>query len=145
MQGRKHLVSGHGAAESHPRRILVADLADQDDIGVLAEDRSHAVGEIEAHGVVDRSLADLHHRILDRILEGHDIDPFGVQVTEQGVQGRGLAAARRAGDEDQTLRPGHHDPEDMQHLFVESEPLHGDQPLLSIEDAQDDVLAMQGG
>ena len=41
VQRGKHLVAGHGGAESHLRGVLVAHLADQDDVGVLPH---HASG-----------------------------------------------------------------------------------------------------
>src|SRR5258707_4929582 len=47
MQRRVHLVAGHRGAECHFRGLVVADLAHQDGVGVLAHQRADAVREIE--------------------------------------------------------------------------------------------------
>ncbi len=108
VQRRVHLVAGHGGAKRHFGGVGVADLADQDDVRVLAHHRAHAVGEVELGGFGHRGLADHGHRILDRILEGHDVDALGIDVVEYRVQRRGLAAAGRPGHQDDAFRTRDH-------------------------------------
>jgi hypothetical protein len=47
VQGGEHLVAGERGAQGHGRGVGVADLADQDHVRVLAQQRAHAVGEVE--------------------------------------------------------------------------------------------------
>ncbi|MPN51113.1 hypothetical protein SDC9_198755 [bioreactor metagenome] len=108
VQGGEHLVAGHGGAEGHLGGILVADFADQDDVGILPHDRTDAVGEIELGGLGDRCLADHGHRVFDRVLKCHDMDALAVDVIQHRVQRRRLAAAGRAGDQGDALRPRDH-------------------------------------
>ena len=55
-------------------RVVVADLADEHDIRILAQESPHPIGEIQARRLADLCLADERQLILYRILEGHDID-----------------------------------------------------------------------
>ena len=55
------------------RRLEVADLADHDDVGILAQDRAQAARERHLDLRVDLRLADAVDVVLDRILDGHDV------------------------------------------------------------------------
>ncbi len=105
MQGREGQVPGLGDAQRGFDRLEVAHLADQDDVGVLAQDRAQGVAV--GHGVgVELALVDdgLARRevVFDGVLDGDDVDrALGVDVLDHAGQGRRLAAARRAGDEDE--------------------------------------------
>ena len=48
VQGAEHHVAGHRGLEGDVGRLVVADLADEDHVGVGAEDRAQAGGEREA-------------------------------------------------------------------------------------------------
>ena len=56
------------------RRLLVADLADQDDVGVLPQHRAQHAREGEALLLVDLDLVDALQLVLDRVLDGDDVD-----------------------------------------------------------------------
>ena len=144
VQRGEHLVTGHRRPECHLGGLAVAHFAHQDDVRVLAHDGTDAVGEIELDRVAHRGLPDQRDRILDRIFEGHDVDPFDVYLRQQRVERRGLAAAGRAGDHEDALGPRQHQVELRQHRFGQAHLIQADDRLLAVEDAQDDVLAVDG-
>ena len=45
VQGREHEVTGQRGLQRQPRGLAVPDLTDQDDVGVLAQDRAQTGGE----------------------------------------------------------------------------------------------------
>ena len=73
VERREHEVAGEGGLHRDPGRLGVADLADEDDVGVLAEDRPEPFGEGDAGGFVDLDLVDRGQHVLDRILDRHDV------------------------------------------------------------------------
>jgi len=145
VQRRVDLVSGHRRAEGHLGRLLVANLAHQDDVRVLPHHRADAGGEVELHHFVHRGLPDHRHRVFDRILEGHDVDALGVHEVEHRIEGGRLAAARRAGDEDDALRAREHELEGLQFIRLQAQFLQRHDALVAVEDAQHDVLAVRRG
>ena len=67
MAGERRL---HGDA----RGLDVADLADEDHVGVLAQDRLETGGERHARLVVDLDLVDPREDVLDRVFDRHHVD-----------------------------------------------------------------------
>jgi len=55
------------------RGLLVADLTDQDDVGVGPQDRPQCRGEVEARLDVQLDLVDPLERELDRVLDRDDV------------------------------------------------------------------------
>ena len=97
-----------GDAQAGLDRLVVPHLADQDDVRVLAQDRPQGVrvglGVDVKLPLVDDGLAGIEI-VLDRVLDGHDVDvPLVVDVLDHAGQGRRLAAAGRPGDEDEAAR-----------------------------------------
>src|SRR3954453_12911759 len=116
VDGGEDEVAGLGRREGSANGLLVAHLADQDHVGVLAQDAAHRPGE--AFGVrADFALVDdrafVFVQVLDRVLEGDDvIGPGAVDVVDHRRQRRALARAGGAGDEDDPAllfgQLGHH-------------------------------------
>jgi hypothetical protein len=73
VQRRQDQVAGQGGLHGDASRLGVADLADEDDVGVLAEDRAEAVGEGDAGLLVDLDLVDRGEDVLHRVLDRHDV------------------------------------------------------------------------
>ena len=103
VQRREHEVSGLGGEQRRFDRFEVAHLADEDDVGILAQRAAQRVRERRR---VDRDLALVDDRlvvavqVLDRVLDRHDVRRARrVDVVDHRGQRRALAAAGRAGDE----------------------------------------------
>ena len=74
VQGREHEVTGERRLDRDLRRLVVADLTDEDDVGVRPQDRPQRGGEVQARLVVDLHLVDAREPVLDRVLDGDDVD-----------------------------------------------------------------------
>ena len=79
-----------------PRGLLVADLADEDHVRIRAEERPAARQRASAPPWVDLDLGDARHLELDGVLDRLDTRFSSVSALERPVEGRRLAAARRA-------------------------------------------------
>ena len=145
MQGGKYLVARERGAKGHAGGVFIADLADQDDVGVLAHQGADPVGEIQPRRFIDRDLPDQRGRVFDRVFEGHDIDRLGIEVMQDGIERGGLAAAGRPADQDDPLGPRQHPVKALKRGLGQAQPVQRDNALLPIEHAQDDVFAMHGG
>ena len=156
VQRRQHQVAGLGGGQGERDGLEVAQLADGDDVRVLAQGAAQGAGEgagVRPHlALVDHALL-RGVEVLDRVLDGDDVVvPVLVDDVEQGGEGRGLAAAGRAGQQHHALvvvgepgergrqpqvaqggRPGGDHPEDGV-----------DPPLLPVGVAAEAPLALQG-
>ena len=97
-------MAGERGLEGELGGLLVADLADEDDVGVLAQDGAQAAAEGQPGALVHLHLGDAGDLHLDRVLERDDVAAGLVDLEQRGVQRAGLAGPGRAGDEDQALR-----------------------------------------
>ena len=95
VQGAKHQVTGLGGLEGGGQGLRVADLADQDHIGVFAQGRPQGV--VKLAGVLPH-LAVTHQRLtafmheLHRILDREDVaGHVGVDPVDHCRQGGALA------------------------------------------------------
>ncbi len=104
VQRGEHQVAGLRRLDGDLGGLEVADLADHDDVGVLAQEGAQRRGEGQAHLVVDVDLVDAGQVDFRRILGRGDVAILGVEDVEAGVERHGLAAAGRAGHQDHALR-----------------------------------------
>ena len=88
------------------RGLDVADLADHDDVGVLAQDRAQDMREAEADLRLDLDLAHAVELVFDGVLDGEELLVGQVEVAQRGIERRRLAAAGRAGDEQDAVSAG---------------------------------------
>ncbi len=84
-------------------RLLIADFADQDDVGGLPQHGPDDAGEVEADLVLHLDLVDAGQVILDRVLGGDDLSIRPVQFVQGGVEGGGLARAGRPRDQEDAV------------------------------------------
>ena len=89
-------VTGERGLHRDARGLDVTDLADEDRVGVLAEDRTQPGGERHARRLVDLDLVDRREDVLDRVLDRHDVDVVVVDLGERRVQRGRLPGAGRA-------------------------------------------------
>src|SRR5208337_1082416 len=86
------------------RRLKVADLSHQNDIGILAEERSQGRSKVQADLLFHLYLVDTGHLEFHRIFRGQDISIRAVQLGNGGIEGVGLAAARWTSDQNHSIR-----------------------------------------
>ena len=84
-------------------RLAVADLANQQYVGVLPHDRAQGRREGESGLLVHLHLHDARDAVLDGVLHGDDVQVALLEPLQRRVQRGGLARAGRAGDENEPL------------------------------------------
>jgi hypothetical protein len=104
VDGGEDEVAGERGADGDLGGVLVADFADHDDVGILAEHVAERAGEGEADLGPHLHLVDAGHLVFDRVLDRDDAQVGGVDLAEKGVERGRLARAGRAGDEDDAVR-----------------------------------------
>ena len=104
MQGRKDQVAGLGGAHCNLRSLEIADLPDEDNVRVVAQDRAQACGKGQADLVANLDLDGAFELVFDGIFEGDDLSVFVISLRQSRVEGSCFAATGRAGEEDKTLR-----------------------------------------
>jgi hypothetical protein len=75
VQRRQHEVPGERCLDRDFRGLAVANLADEDDVRVLPHDRPEGRSESQPGALAHLHLHDARDAILDRVLDGHHIDP----------------------------------------------------------------------
>jgi len=83
-------VAGVGSFDGDLGGFFVAGFADEDDVGVLAEDGSEGVCEGESDFRVDLDLADALEAVFDGVFCGDDVHFGTVEDVEGGIQGGGF-------------------------------------------------------
>ncbi len=86
-------MAGDGSTQADLGSNLVAHLADQDHVRVLAQGGAQHALEAQLDLFVDLHLVDAGQAVFDRILDGDDLLLGGVDLGQSCVQRRGLAAA----------------------------------------------------
>ncbi|MXX85590.1 MAG: hypothetical protein F4Y71_03940 [Acidobacteria bacterium] len=111
MEGREDEVAGQGRLHRHFGCFGIADLADHEDVRILAEHAANGGRKREADAGVHLDLAEWREDQFHRILDRHDVHFGRRYVAEHRVERRGLAAAGGTGDQDQPFTAAQHPPE----------------------------------
>src|SRR5215472_11433392 len=145
MESGEHQVTGQSRLDADFRGFEVADLADQNNIGVLAEKRSERSGEVQANLLFHLHLVDSTQLKLDGIFRGHDVGVDGVQGSDGGIQGVGFPRTRRTGHQHHAV--GFHDValEFLERRRFETELGHVQAEVFLVEQSHDDLFAVQRG
>src|SRR5664280_709426 len=138
-------VPGQGGLDGDLCRLAVTDLTDEHDVGVLTQDAAHTVGKRHVGLDVDLHLVDSVHLVFDRVLDRDDVLTGRIQTVERGVEGRRLAGAGRAGDDDHAVRLADDIVEQGQRIIEESKVLEWHHGSALVQDTHNDLLAIDGG
>ena len=104
VQRRQHQVLGVRCLNRNVGCLQITDLADHDDVRVLAQERAQRGCKGQAAFLVDVDLVDAGQVDFGRILGGGDVHTGLIEDVEAGVQRHRLARPRGAGDEHHTVR-----------------------------------------
>src|SRR4051812_34828161 len=99
VDGGEDEVASQSGVDGDLGGFLVTDFADEDLVGVVAEDGAQAAGEGEAFFLVYRDLGDTADLVFDRVFDGDDLVFVALDFIEGGVEGGGFAGAGGTGDE----------------------------------------------
>src|SRR2546428_462059 len=141
VERAQHEVPGQGRPDRDLSRLLVAHLADEDDVGVVAQERAEGRGEGAADLVADLDLRRARQLVLHGVLDGHDVPLLRVERVERRVEGGGLARAGRPGDDDQAVRRADRLLEVPQRGRLEPELGQVSLQRLLVEESEHDALA----
>jgi hypothetical protein len=103
VQRREHEVTGERRLDRDLGRLAIADLADEDDVGVLAHDGAERRAKGEAGPLADLHLDDTRDAVLDGVLDRDDVHAAVLDLAQRRVERGRLPGSRRAGDEDEAL------------------------------------------
>ena len=104
MQRGHHQVAGECGLDRDPCGLLVADLADQDHVGVLTHDRLQPGRERDLGLQVDLHLVHRRKDVLDQIFDRHNVQLGAADLRQSGVERRRLARAGRTAALEQAVR-----------------------------------------
>src|SRR5579859_1978388 len=104
VDGGENEVAGQSGLNGDLRGFLIADFADHDFVGVVAQDGAQASREGEAFFLVHGNLGDAAKLIFDRIFDGDDFVFVGFDFIDGGVKGGGFTGTGWTGDEDHAVR-----------------------------------------
>jgi len=141
VQRREHHVAGQRRLHAYLGCLLVADLAHQDHVRVLTQDRAQPGREGQADLRVGVDLRDARELVLDRVLERDDLRVALVEALQERVQRGRLAAAGRAGGDHEAVAALDHALERLALGRLQPEALEAAQLPSAVQDAHDDALA----
>ncbi len=148
VDGADDEVAGEAGAEGDHGGFGIADFADHDDLGVLAEEGAEGDGVGEVFGGVDLGLADHGEAGFDGVFDGADADAgaFALDdVLEGAVDEGGFAGAGGAGEEHEAVGLGQEESEILENVGVQTEGFEVEFPAARVKDADDDFAAADGG
>ena len=145
VQRRQHEVAGERGFDRHFGGFEVADLADQDDVRILAQERTQGRREVEADRFLHLHLVDAGQIEFDRVFGGHDVGFGRVEVRKCGIKRVGFARTGRAGHQHHAVGPVDGGLEFAQRFDLEAELGHVQHQLVFVEQPEHDFFAEKGG
>ena len=102
MQGGNDQMARQGCPHSDVGRFFIADFTDHEHLRVLAQQVPGSLGEIQSARFVDLGLHDARDDLFGGIFGSDDVpSPALGELAKTRVNGGGLAAAGRAGQQQQ--------------------------------------------
>ena len=86
MQGREYQVARQRSLDGNLGGFLVANFADENDVGIVAQNRAQPARKGQASFFGDLDLVDAAQLIFDRILDSDDFSHRIVDLVEGGVK-----------------------------------------------------------
>lgn len=100
MEGRKHQMARKGSFGRHLGGFLVADFADENDVGILAENRSDGYRIGKPLPLVNARLIDMFSgTVFDRVFHRHDVHLLRSDLLQGPMESGRLSRTGRPGNE----------------------------------------------
>jgi len=141
---RQHQVASNRGANGDRRTLFIADLAEQDHVGVLAQHGPQGGGEVKPYCPSHRDLDNVGYRILNRVLERDDVTSDSIDLAQKGIQRCGLAGSGWTGSQDHSLRLLDKRGDPRLAASVETELEEIERTTAARQQANDDLLSMLG-
>jgi hypothetical protein len=103
VQGRQHQMPGQRRLNRDLGGFQISDLADHHHIWVLAQHGTQNFGEAQPDLRLDLDLIDAVELLFDRVLDRRNFTVRRVEFQQRCVKAGRLAAAGRAGDDDDAM------------------------------------------
>src|SRR5215469_77194 len=149
VDGGEHQVSGQCGLNRDLCRFGVADFADHDLVGVVAQDRTQASSEGQAFLFIDGNLRNATELVFDRVFNRDDLVFVRLDLVHGGIERRRFTRTRRARHQHHAVRFLNVAAEAPQIVLVEADNVEceGSELLahrLLVEHAEHRVLAVNG-
>src|SRR5258708_4884261 len=89
--------------DRNTRSLDIADLADHDDVRVLTKDGAQRMRKIQPNFRLDLDLVDALHLVFNGVLNRKYLSLGAIEQLQRRIKRRRLAAARRAGDQNDSV------------------------------------------
>ena len=145
VQRREHQVPGQRRLYPDFRRLEVANLSHQDDVGVLPEEGAQRRREVQPDLLLHLHLVDPRQLELHGVLRGHDVRLHLIQPGHRGVQRIRFAGSRGPGHQHHAIGPQNVALEFLQRLRLETQLGHVQPQVFLVQQPQHDLFAEQRG
>ncbi len=145
VQSREHQVTGQGGAQGRLHRFVVADFADENDVGVLAHGGAEQLREGEADFFIDLRLANAGNLVFDGIFAGEDVVGRVADFGQCRVERRALAAPRGPRHQNHAVGFADHGPEQGQVVVGKAKVAEVFERRFAIQNSHDDSLPVVVG
>src|SRR6266851_4972705 len=104
VHGSEHQMPGERGLNGDLRGFLVADFADHDFVGIVAQDGAQSAREGQSFFLIHRNLRNAAKLVLNGIFDGDNFVFVGLDFVDRRIQRGGLAGARRPGHQHHAVR-----------------------------------------
>src|SRR5947207_10102843 len=143
VQRGKNQMAGQRRLHGNLGGLLIANFADENHIGIVAQNRAQSARESQPGLFRDLNLIDAFELILDRVFNGDDFADRVIDLVERRVKSRGLAAAGGTGHQDDSVRQLEHAPETIQFACVQTQFAHSAQGRVLPQQTHHDRFTVQ--
>src|SRR5215213_4757015 len=143
MERGKNKVAGKRGFDGNFSRFKVADLADKNDIRVLAQERSESSREVQSDLLLHLHLIDAGKVELDRVFRGHDVRLLLVQRLESRVERVCLTTSGWSSHQDHPVRLRNVSLKLDERFRLETQLGHVEHEVLFVQQAEHDFFAKQ--